>query len=168
MQNTSAFDVQGARQELLEFYQYVPSLSYEALEQGGYNDALKRYYELASALASAEPSPLAHYILAVIHAIGGNAPYFDLEKVKDERRKAGYLGHGIAMYDYCNQVRLSDDVALAFLQILAEENAGAAGIKEDYEYLFKKMDDARKARVASLANEIRHSYESKGLKFVFD
>jgi hypothetical protein len=165
MQNASEFNVQAANQELLEFYQFLPSLNFEALEQGGFNDALKRYYEVASALAVAEPSPLAHSILAVLHAIGGNAPFYDLEKVKDERRNAGYLGHGIAMYDYCNQVRLADDVALAFLQILAEENAGAAGIKDEYAYQIKKLDDARKAQIATLANEIRHNYTAKGLAF---
>jgi hypothetical protein len=41
MQTASEFDVQGARQELLEFYQYLPSLNFDALEEGKYNDALR-------------------------------------------------------------------------------------------------------------------------------
>lgn len=165
MQNASEFNVQAANQELLEFYQFLPSLNFEALEQGEYNDALKRYYEVASALAIAEPNPLAHYILAVLHSIGGNAPYYDPEKAKEEKRNAGYLGHGIAMYDYGNLVRLSDDVSLAFLQILVEENAGVVGLKEEWE---DRLNDTRKQQISALANEIRQNYTAKGLVFFFD
>lgn len=64
MQDDRHIDPLKAKQELLEFYQLLPSLNFDALEQGEYNDALRHYYELGSALASAEPSPLAHYVLA--------------------------------------------------------------------------------------------------------
>jgi hypothetical protein len=51
MQNASEFNVQAAKQELFEFDQFLPSLNFEAVKQGGYNDALNYYFQLASKLA---------------------------------------------------------------------------------------------------------------------
>lgn len=162
------FEPEKVEKELAEFYCLIPNLNFEALERGEYDDALKYYYGMGLALTEAKASPLAHYILASLHCIGGEAPFYNLEAAKEQRLKAGYLGHGVAMYDYGQQVRYSTDESLAFLKILVDNQAGVAGVREDFLYLMNKKDESERERIAQLADEIMKNIHANGLSFEFD
>ncbi len=158
-------DVVDVDEALVEFIDMVPDLAFDVLEEGGFNDSLKFYYELSVKAISSGPSPLGHYVKALLHCISGKAPYYSLEDAKEERLKSAILGNVNAVVDYCSQVDFKTIDSLALCKATLDCYGDPAYLKDDFTYIIESKEPKDIDTIEQRAREIVQNIASKGLKF---